>query len=73
VNAEALARGLAALGIRGAIETRGGMAVLTVRDLRPLEDPAVRSAALALAAEHGFTTLALELHDGDDRAPLPRD
>lgn len=76
-KAEALARRLAALGLVGTVEARGKLAVLALHDLRAVREPGVRAAAVAAAAEHGFTTLALELgddaDDGEDRAPLSRD
>lgn len=65
---------LAALGLAGALEARGKLAVLTLRDVRAVGDETVRAAAVALAIRHGFTNLALELDDGtDDRASLPGD
>ena len=63
---------LAALGLVGSLETRGTLAVLTVRDARAAGDDAVRERAVSLAARHGFTHLALELED-DDRASLSGD
>jgi hypothetical protein len=73
VSAETLEAQLAALGLAGTLETRGTLAVLTLRDAHAAGDEAVRAAAVTLAARHGFTHLALELDDGDDRASLPRD
>lgn len=73
---EALAHRLAAIGVAGRVEAHGAVAVLTTRDpaaLHALHDPAVRAAAIAAATAAGFTTLALELDDREDRAPLPRD
>jgi hypothetical protein len=73
VNAEALEQRLAALGLAGRVEARGTLAVLTLRDPSALAASERRSAAVALAAEHGFTHLALELEDDpDDRASVPR-
>jgi hypothetical protein len=63
---------LEALGLAGVVEARGTLAILTLRDPQALGDPVVRKVAVAAAAEEGFTHLALELDDRDDRAPLPR-
>jgi hypothetical protein len=74
VNADSLQAQLAVLGLVGTLETRGTLAVLTVRDVRAAGDDAVRERAVALAARHGFTHLALELDDGNaDRASLSGD
>ena len=74
MSAESLRAQLAALGLAGTLETRGTLAVLTVRDAGAAGDDAVRERAVALAARLGFTHLALELDDGDDdRASLPGD
>ncbi len=72
-SGDALAARLATLGLAGTIAVRGKLAVLTLRDASPLRDAALRAAAIAAAAEHGFTNLALELDDGGDRASLSRD
>ena len=74
MSATALATALARIGLTGRVEALGPMAVLTVRDARAAADPGVRAAAVALAAEHGFASLALEMDDdAGDRAALPRD
>jgi hypothetical protein len=73
VSEESLRAQLAALGLAGTLETRGTLAVLTVRDVRAAGDDAVRERAVTLAARHGFTHLALELEDGDDGASLSSD
>ena len=73
MNEESLRAQLAALGLAGTLETRGTLAVLTVRDVRTAGDDAVRERAVTLAARHGFTHLALELEDGEDRASLSGD
>lgn len=74
MSGTALEAELAALGLAGRVEERGPLAVVTVHDARAAADPAVRAAAVALAAAHGFASLALELHDdAGDRAPLSRD
>jgi hypothetical protein len=77
VNAAALERALAAVGLPGTVEVRGSMALLVLSDEAAahlaLVDAQLRHSALHLAAEHGFTHLALELFDHDDRAPVHRD
>ena len=77
MNARALEQALAAAGIRCTIEPRDRLAVLTVLDDRSLDVLCVtarRLAATALAAEHGFTHLALELGaEVASGAALPRD
>ena len=83
MSAPELERALGALGIRGRIEARDGLAVLVAPDaLAPLADAALRRRAAAVAREHGFTHLALELPDEGEgganaedaarRAPLHR-
>ena len=67
-----LARRLAAVGIRGAVEARGSLAVLTLDDVHAIRREEVRAAALRLAREHGFTHLALEPPGAEDDAALPR-
>lgn len=72
MSAEALATALEALGVRGRVEARGKLAIVTVRDADALRDPALRERAVAVAQAHGFANLALELgRDGD--APLSGD
>ena len=74
MSADSLQAQLAALGLAGTLETRGTLAVITVRDVRAAGDDGVRERAVALAARHGFTHLALELDDGDaDCASLSGD
>lgn len=73
MNAKVLEQQLATLGLAGRVEARGTLAVLTLRDPASLASAERRAAAVALAAEHGFTHLALELEDDrDGRASLPR-
>lgn len=72
VNADALERALAAVGLQGTIEIRGSLAVLKVRGDVTLADAQLRDVAVRVAADHGFSHLALELFD-EDRAPLHRD
>ena len=73
MSVEHLERALAAVGLPGTIEVRGSLAVLRVRGDVTLDDASTRDAAVSLATEHGFTHLALELPDDDDRAPVHRD
>jgi hypothetical protein len=80
-NAAALAEAIAALGVECDIEARGGLVLLlpSVGSVEKLAEEETRRAALALARQHGFTHVGIELpHDrrkaapGSD-APLPRD
>lgn len=75
MSAEALRQALAALGLQGAVEARGALAILSLDgDAAPLRDPEIRARAVAIASEHGFTNLALEVGDmPGDRAPLHSD
>ena len=80
-DASALAAQLEALGVRCALETRGGLALLLPEtgSVEMLQSPDTRRAVLALARQHGFTHVAIELPSdrrGADRetdAPLLRD
>lgn len=64
MSAEALRQALAALGLRGVVEARGALAIFSIEgDVAPLRDPEIRARAVALASEHGFTNLALEVSD----------
>ena len=72
--ADSLGRSLASIGVAGRVEAHDRLAVLVSSDPSMWNDAQVRRRALALAREHGFTNLALEI--GDDtatRATLPRD
>jgi len=61
---EALERDLARAGIAARVETRERLALLIPRDAdASLTSEAQRRVALALAAERGFTHVALELLD----------
>ena len=75
MNAEALRQALVTLGIRGSVEARGALAILSLEgDAARLRDPEVRARVLALASEHGFTHLALEVsHQSGEGAALHRD
>ena len=77
----ALAGEIAELGIRCSLEARGNLALLVPvsSSLEPLQSADTRRAVLALARQHGFTHVAIEL-PGDRRAagreanaPLLRD
>ncbi|HEX5439180.1 MAG TPA: hypothetical protein VFW98_18650 [Gemmatimonadaceae bacterium] len=73
MNAERLREGLASLGLDGTVEARGSLAIVTLADERPLDDE-TRLAAVALAREHGFSHVALELTGGTDHgAAVHRD
>ncbi len=75
MSAESLREALAALGLRGGVEARGALAILSLEgDAASLRDPSVRARALAIASEHGFTHLALEVADARSvGAAVPRD
>lgn len=75
MSAEALRQALAALGIHGSVEARGALAILTLYDNgASLRDRELRAKAIALASEHGFTNLALEVSDPSaEGAALHRD
>ncbi len=62
----ALEEALRRLGVEGRIEAREGLAVLVPRGGAARADASPRRRATALAREHGFTHLALELVDGPD-------
>jgi hypothetical protein len=79
-NAEALAAGIAALELECALEARGGLALLlpAPESVAKLAEDDTRRAVLALARQHGFTHVAIELpsdrrRDRGPDAPLPRD
>jgi hypothetical protein len=75
LSAAVLRQALAALGIRGSVEARGALAILTLDDdAAPLRDPELRARAVAIASEHGFTNLALEVRQPrGEGAALHRD
>ena len=62
-NAAALAAAIAELGVQCSLEARGGLAVLlpVPESVTTLQSPEMRGAVLALAREHGFTHVAIEL------------
>lgn len=74
-NAEALARGLAELGLGCSVEARGKLVLLLPDEVSvaKLADEPTRRAALALAKEHGFTHAAIELPNDRRRADADAD
>jgi hypothetical protein len=81
-NAASLAAAIAALGIQCSLEARGGLALLlpVSASVEKLQDPETRRAVVALAREHGFTHVGIELPNdrrgagaGDADAPVLRD
>jgi hypothetical protein len=75
LSAEALQQALAALGIHGSVEARGALAILSLEgDAAPFRDPELRARLVAIASEHDFTNLALEVnHPPGEGAALHRD
>jgi hypothetical protein len=62
MNAAALQAALEAAGFHGRVTAVGAVALLRVSaEDRVFEDPAARRTAVAIAAEHGFRNLALEV------------
>ena len=81
-NAASLAAAIGALGVQCSLEARGGLALLMpdAASATKLQDPETRRAVLALAREHGFTHVGIELPNDrrgagarDADAPLLRD
>jgi hypothetical protein len=81
-NAGSLATAIAALGVQCSLEARGGLALLmpVQASVEKLREPEIRRAVLALAREHGFTHVGIELPNDsrgagarNDDAPLLRD
>jgi hypothetical protein len=80
-NATALAAAIARLGVQCSLEVRGGLALLlpVTSSVEALQSPDTRRAVLALAREHGFTHVAIELPSDrrgagrETDAPLLRD
>lgn len=72
-----LARALRDLGYPCAVEPRAFLALLVMQagDAARLASPSQRTAVLALAREHGFTHLAVEVspEPSETRAPVLRD
>jgi hypothetical protein len=80
-NATALATAISELGIRCSLEARGGLAILlpVSSSIEVLQSAETRRAVLALARQHGFTHVAIELPSDrrgagrEANAPLPGD
>lgn len=81
-NATALAAALAELGVQCSLEARGGLALLlpVAESVAMLQAEETRRAVVALAREHGFTHVAIELPsdrrgagERETDAPLLRD
>ena len=72
-RAAALATAIAKLGVDCALEVRGGLALLlpTPEGATALQQDESRRAVLALAKEHGFTHVAIELPNERRRASTP--
>ena len=72
-NAVALAAAIAELGIDCALEARGGLALLlpTPEGVAALQVDESRRAVLALAKEHGFTHVAIELPSERRKSSTP--
>jgi len=72
-NGVALAAAIAELGIDGALEVRGGLALLlpTPEGVAALQADENRRAVLSLAKEHGFTHVAIELPSDRRRSSTP--
>lgn len=75
MSAERLRRALGSLGLAAEVEARDRLAVLRTASAPELRRVAAqRSRVAALAMEHGFTHVALEIGAGSpDDAALPRD
>jgi len=79
-NAAALAVAISQLGVECVLEARGGLVLLlpVATSVEKLQDQNTRRAVLALARQHGFTHVALEMPDerrddgatGDDASVL---
>jgi hypothetical protein len=75
MSAESLERALGTLGIECVVEAYERLAVVVPRGAVPdLTAVELRRSAVRLAADHGFTHVALELVEaGAGSATLPRD
>jgi hypothetical protein len=62
-NATTLAAAIAELGVQCSLEARGGLVLLmpVQESVAALQSPETRRAVLALAKEHGFTHVGIEL------------
>jgi len=80
-NASALAAAIAELGVHCSVEARGALALLlpVSSSFEALQSPDTRRTVVALARQHGFTHVAIELPSDrrsagrDADAPLLRD
>lgn len=72
MSADALEAALRVAGMTARVEARGGLAIV-LADPAAFADPELRERAAALAREHGFTHVAVELPPEPARAPLPGD
>lgn len=72
-RAATLATAIAKLGVDCALEVRGGLALLlpTPEGVATLQRDETRRAVLALAKEHGFTHVAIELPNERRRSSTP--
>jgi len=72
-NAAALAAAIAELGIACALEVRGGLVLLlpTTDAVASLQLDEKRRAVLALAKQHGFTHVAIELPNDRRKSSTP--
>jgi hypothetical protein len=74
MNVENLERALAEIGLHGIVEMRGSLAVLRMDGENGLAGDELRTRAVEAAERHGFTHLALEVvNDDDRRAAVRRD
>jgi len=77
VSAPSFAAALAAHGVDARVEARDALAIITVPNADAadrMRDADLRRTVVALAAQHGFKTVAIELARAtDDRAALPGD
>ncbi|HET9798334.1 MAG TPA: hypothetical protein VFP90_10110 [Gemmatimonadaceae bacterium] len=74
-NATALAKEIAALGLRCAVEARAGLALLlpSAESVATLEAPETRRAVVELARRFGFTHVAVELPKDRRTSSTPGD
>jgi hypothetical protein len=74
-NALALAKDIAALGLRCAVEARAGLALLlpAAGSVAALESPETRRAVVDAARRYGFTHVAVELPKDRRTSSTPRD
>jgi hypothetical protein len=74
MNVEQLERALAEIGLHGIVEVRGSLAILRMGGESGLADDELRTLAVEAAERNGFTHLALEVvNDDDRRAAVRRD